>query len=49
MNNQYRFTPQNSTIDEAMAVKNVVIEGLTAAEVIVLLGIDVKGAFDAAC
>jgi hypothetical protein len=46
-NNQYGFTPQNSTTDAAMAVKNVVIEGLTA-DVIVLVSLDVKGAFDAA-
>jgi len=48
MNNQYGFTPQKSTIDAAMAVKNVVIEGLTAGDVIVLVSLDVKGAFDAA-
>ena len=46
-NNQYGFTPQKSTIDAAMAVKNVVIEGLTAGDVIVLVSLDVKGALDA--
>lgn len=45
--NQYGFTPQRSTIDAAMAVKNFVAEGL-AAEVTVLVSLDVKGAFDAA-
>jgi hypothetical protein len=46
-NNQYGFTPQRSTIDAAMAVKNFVVEGLVAGEVIVLVSLDVKGAFDA--
>jgi hypothetical protein len=31
-----------------MAVKNFVLEGLTAGDVIVLVSLDVKGAFDAA-
>jgi len=31
-----------------MAVKNVVSDGLTAGDVIVLVSLDVKGAFDAA-
>jgi len=47
-NNQYGFTPQKSTTDAAMAVKNFVEEGLKAGEVIVLVGLDVRGAFDAA-
>ena len=46
--NQYAFTPQRSTIDAAMAVKDVVEEGLLAGELIVLVSLDVKGAFDAA-
>ena len=45
--NQYGFTPQRSTIDAAMAVKDFVV-GLVAGEVIVLVSLDVKGAFDAA-
>ena len=44
--NQYGFTPQRSTIDAANA-KDFVVEGL-AAEVIVLVSLDVKEAFDAA-
>jgi hypothetical protein len=48
MNNQYGFTPQKSTIDAAVAVKNVVIEGLKAGDVIALVSLEVKGAFDAA-
>ena len=47
-NNRCGFTPKKSRIDAAMAVKNVVIEGLTAGDVIVLVSLDVKGAFDAA-
>jgi hypothetical protein len=46
-NNQYGFAPQKSTLDAAMAVKNVVSDGLTAGDVIVLVSLDVKGAFDA--
>jgi hypothetical protein len=45
--NQYRFTLQKCTIDAAMEVKDFVKEGL-AAEVIVLVSLEVKGAFDAA-
>jgi hypothetical protein len=47
-NNQFGFTPQRSTIDAAMAVKNFVTEGLAAGDVIVLVSLDVTGAFDAA-
>ena len=46
--NQYGFTPQRSTSDAAMAVKGFVEEGLAAGEIIVLISLDVKGAFDAA-
>jgi ribonuclease HI len=46
--NQYGFTPQKSTIDAAMAMMDFVVEGLAAGEVIVLVNLDVKGAFDAA-
>jgi hypothetical protein len=31
-NNQYGFTPQKSKIDRAMAVKNVVLDGLKAGD-----------------
>jgi hypothetical protein len=47
-NNQYGFTPQRSTIDAAMAVKDFIEEGLVAGEFIVLVSLGVKGAFDAA-
>jgi len=46
--NQYGFTPQRSTSDAAMAVKEFVEEGLAAGEITVLISLDVKGAFDAA-
>jgi hypothetical protein len=46
-NNQFGFTPQRSTTDAAMAVKNFVTEGL-AADVMVPVSLDVKGTFDAA-
>jgi len=45
---QYGFTPQKGTIDAAMEVKKFVKEGLAAGEVIILISLDVKGAFDAA-
>jgi hypothetical protein len=46
--NQYGFISQRSTIDAAMAVKEFVEEGLVAGELIVLVSLDIKGAFDAA-
>jgi hypothetical protein len=46
--NQYRFTPQRCTIDVVMKVKDIIREGLEAGEVIVLVSLGVKGAFDAA-
>jgi ribonuclease HI len=46
--NQYGFMPQRSTTDAAMAVKGFVEEGLAAGDIIVLISLDVKGAFDAA-
>jgi len=45
---QYGFTSQKSTTDAAMTVKNVVTDGLTAGDVLVIVSFDVKGAFDAA-
>jgi len=47
-NIQYGFTPQRSTIDAAMAVKNIVDEGLKAGEVVILVSLDIRTAFDAA-
>ena len=45
--NQFGFTPQKGTIDEAMVIKAVVKEGLAAGEVIALVCLEVQGAFDA--
>ena len=45
---QYGFTPQKSTVDAAMEVKNFVMEGLATGKVTALISLDVKGAFDAA-
>ena len=45
--NMYGFTPQMSTKDAAMAVKESVQEGLAAEEIVVLISLDVKGAIDA--
>jgi hypothetical protein len=47
-NNQYGFTPQRGTIYAAIAVKNFVEKCLVTGEVIVLVSLDAKGAFDAA-
>jgi len=46
--NQYGFRPQKCTIDAAMAIKDFVQQGLATGEVIVLISLDVQGAFDAA-
>ena len=45
---QYGFTSQKGTIDAAMEIKEFVKESLAAGEIIVLISLDVKGAFDAA-
>jgi hypothetical protein len=45
---EYVFTPQKGTIDAAMEVKKFVKEGLAAGEIIILISLDVKGAFDGA-
>ena len=47
--NQYGFTPQRSTTNAAMTVKGFVKEGLAAGEIIVLISLDVKGAFERPC
>ena len=46
--NQFGFTPKKSTTDAIIAAKTVIVEGLSAGDVIVLASLDVKGAFDAA-
>jgi len=47
-NNQYGFTPQRSTIDAVMAIKNIVDEDLKTGEVIILVSLDIQTDFDAA-
>jgi hypothetical protein len=46
--NQFGFTPQKSTTDAAMAVKNFIDKALTKGHIVALVSHDVKGAFDAA-
>ena len=45
---QYGFTPQKSTTDAAMAVKQFIEPELEKDEVVIMASLDVKGAFDAA-
>jgi hypothetical protein len=46
--NQYGFPPQKSTVDAAMAVKGFVRESLQQRNYIIMVSLDVQGAFDAA-
>ena len=46
--NQYGFTPQTSTVDAVMALKNYVQNGIEKGQYIAAISLDVKGAFDAA-
>jgi hypothetical protein len=46
--NQYGFTPQLSTIDAVMAVKDFVEDGFNSGEVASLVSLDVEGAFNSA-
>ena len=46
--NQYGFTPQRGTTEAAMEVKKFVMEALTDGEIIAIISLDAKGAFDAA-
>jgi ribonuclease HI len=45
---QYGFTPQKSTIDATMEVKEYLEEGLRQGQIAILLSLDVKAAFDSA-
>jgi hypothetical protein len=45
---QYGFTPQKSTTDAAMAVKQFIEPELEKGKVVIMASLDVKGAFDAA-
>ena len=44
---QFGFSPQTSTIDAAMAVKEIIEDNLKQNKYVVLVALDVKGAFDA--
>jgi hypothetical protein len=46
--NQYEFLPQKSTFDAAMAAKAFVRENLQRKKFVVMISLDIKGAFDAA-
>ena len=46
--NQYGFTPQTGTTEAAMEVTKFVMEALTDLEIIAIISLAVKGAFDAA-
>ena len=46
--NQFGFTPQKSTTDAAMALKQFVERELERGIVFIMASLDVKGAFDAA-
>jgi hypothetical protein len=46
--NQYGFTPQTSTVDAVMDLKDYVQRSMEEGQYIALISIDVKGAFDAA-
>lgn len=46
--NQFGFTPQRSTVDAAMALKDCVEESLRQNQYLVLVSLDIQGAFDSA-
>jgi len=46
--NQYGFTPQLTTIDAVIAVKEFVEDGFNSGEVATLVSLDVEGAFNSA-
>jgi hypothetical protein len=46
--NQFGFTPQKSTTDAAMALKDFVEEGFRSGKVAVLVSLDTEGAFNSA-
>ena len=46
--NQFGFTPKKSAIDAALAVKEFLAEGMREGHIKILVGLDVKVAFDAA-
>jgi hypothetical protein len=46
--NQYGFTPQTSTVDAAMALKDYVQSNIDDGQYVALISLDMKGVFDAA-
>jgi hypothetical protein len=46
--NQYGFTPQTSTVDVVMDLKDYVQRGMEEGQYVALISLDVKGALDAA-
>jgi len=46
--NQYGFTPQTSTVDAVMALKDFVQDSLNDGQYVALISLDVKGALDTA-
>ena len=46
--NQFGFTPQKSTTDAAMAAKDFIDEVITKGQIVALVSLNVKSAFDAA-
>ena len=46
--NQYGFTPQKSTVDAALTIKEFMEAHLNKKNYIVPVSLDVRGAFDAA-
>ena len=46
--NQFGFTPQKSTTDAAVAAKYFTEEALTKGQIVALVSLDIKGAFNAA-
>ena len=46
--NQYGFTPQTSTVDAVMALKDYVQDIINDRQYVAVISLEVKGAFDAA-
>lgn len=47
-NNQYGFTPQKGTVNALLAVKNFIEESISQRQYVIMVSLDVQGAFDAA-
>ena len=46
--NKHGFTAQKSAIDAAIEVKEYLEEGLSEGQIVIIVALDVKGAFDSA-